>query len=124
MRQDGCAYGELVMLLRENRDSQDDLEQRLKLIESGEEKISRIIQEGIIAVERLSIGWTGEDAEKYITETLEDDELFRKQFDQVFSQEKNMLLDKLRRLQREERDISDELLKIGRKEYGEDCVKA
>lgn len=100
---------ELQVLLQKNRDKQDELEQRLKKLAFGEEKILQLLREDGIAVECLYNGWTGEDAEKYIMRSLEETETIRKKYAQAFSQEKERLWDEMKKLQEQEQDISANL---------------
>lgn len=102
---ESCSSDELKSLLRENSDLQDEIEQDNKRVNSYEEQCMQSLKAERNALESLSVGWTGKDAEKYISEAIEENEMFRKQYIQAFSAERDRLLDKQKSLQAEEQYI-------------------
>lgn len=106
---DDFTHEELQEKLKENLAQQSARENDINLLETAEEDCMRMLHEDRIATESLHSGWTGEDAEKYISKALEENEHLQKQCVQAFSQEKDRLQSELKKLQTEAQDISDAL---------------
>lgn len=104
---DDCTLEELRAYMKQNSDQQDELERSIERLHDGEDDYMRMFQEDRKAMELLHFGWMGEDAEKFILQSVEDTEMLQKQIQQAFSQEKDRLKEELQRLQIEEQDISD-----------------
>lgn len=104
---DSYSNDELRSLLQENSDKQYELERENMRMQSDEEQCMQSLKADRSALEALSVGWTGKDAEKYISEALEENEMFRKQYMQAFSSERDNLIEKQKSLQMEEQSILD-----------------
>ena len=102
---DAYSNDELRTILQENGDKQYDLEREYVRMNSDEEECMQSLKADRSALETLSVGWTGKDAEKYISEAIEENERFRKQYIQAFSTERDNLLEKQKSLQMEEQSI-------------------
>lgn len=102
---DSYSNDELRSLLQENSDKQYELERENMRMQSDEEQCMQSLKADRSALETLSVGWTGKDAEKYISEAIEENERFRKQYIQAFSAERDNLLEKQKSLQMEEQSI-------------------
>lgn len=100
-------YDELQVYLKENEDKQNELENKISKLNLGEEENLRMLKEERKAIELLHSSWTGENAERYIMQSYENNEMFQKRYAQAFSHEKDRLQDELKRLQIEAQDISD-----------------
>lgn len=104
---DTYSNDELRTVLQENGDKQYDLEREYIRMNSDEEECMQSLKADRSALETLSVGWTGKDAEKYISEAIEENERFRKQYMQAFSSERDNLIEKQKSLQMEEQSILD-----------------
>ena len=102
---DELSYDELKSLLQKNSDSQYDIKREIKLVNLAEEKSMQMIEKDRKAVEFLFDGWTGEAAEKYISESIDETDMFKKQLFHLYSQEQDRLLEERRRLENEEEEI-------------------
>ena len=104
---DDYTYDELQTLMKKNSDLQDELGRNISKLNLGEEENLRMLKEERKAIDILHSSWTGENAERYIMQSYENNEMFQKRYAQAFSHEKNRLQDELKRLQIEAQDISD-----------------
>ena len=109
-------YDELQVYLKENEDKQNELENKISKLKLGEEDSFRMLKEDQKAIDLLHSGWTGENAEKYILQSRENNEMFQKQYLIAYSQEKERLQDELKSLRIEAQDISDAIMSKDNKE--------
>ena len=104
---DDYNYDELQTLMKKNSDLQDELGRNISKLILGEEENGRMLKEERKSISFLHSSWTGENAEKYILQAIENNEAFQKRYAQAFSQEKDQLQDELNRLRVEAQYISD-----------------
>lgn len=113
---DSISQNELRSLIQDNIDLQYEVERDLCRLNSDEKNCIQSLKEDRMALEALSEGWAGEDAERYILQSVDENERLYKKYMQVFSDEKDLLYEKKKRLQTEEQSILEAMANRGNRE--------
>ena len=113
---DGCTLEELQMHFKNNKALQEAVEKKINALTLEEEDCIRMLKDDLKAIELLNAGWTGANAEKYVSWSLLENESLQKRVFQVISQEKECLHDELKRLCFESESISNLIEKATEKE--------
>ena len=111
MKEQKADHGELRKQLNKIQARQEEITGEIKRLHSDEEDWETLFRMDRSATERLHEGWQGPDADRYISETLEESRRFQTKYMRAFEEAEDRLNRERQQLLQEEKNLSDSMRK-------------
>lgn len=109
MKEEKADRRELQKQLKQNQARQEEISCEIERLHAKEEDWLSMFRADRDATERLHEGWQGPDAEKYISESLEENRRFQTKYMQAFEEAEDRLDHEMHQLRQEEKNLSDSM---------------